>query len=73
MIPDLATQALNHLMKLFEALNIFYNMMFAVSIFGFIFFALPIIVGWIIYHVYESYFIECAKKLEKILIAALKN
>jgi hypothetical protein len=73
MIPDLATQALNHLMKLFEALNNFYNMMLAVSIFGFIFFALPIIVGWIIYHVYEDYFIECAKKLEKILIAALKN
>jgi hypothetical protein len=73
MIPDLATQALNHLMKLFEAMGNFLDMMLAVSIFGFIFFALPIIVGWIIYHVYESYFIECAEKLEKILIAALKN
>ena len=73
MIPDLATQALNHLMKLFEAMDNFLDMMLAVSIFGFIFFALPIIIGWIIYHVYESYFIECAKKLEKILIAALKN
>jgi len=73
MIPDLATQALNHLMKLFEAMDNFLDMMLAVSIFGFIFFALPIIVGWIIYHIYESYFIECAKKLEKILIAALKN
>ena len=73
MIPDIATQALNHLMKLFEAMDNFLDMMLAVSIFGFIFFALPIIVGWIIYHIYESYFIECAKKLEKILIAALKN
>ena len=73
MIPDIATQALNHLMKLFEAMGNFLDMMLAVSIFGFIFFALPIIVGWIIYHVYESYFIECAEKLEKILIAALKN
>jgi len=73
MIPDIATQALNHLMKLFEAMDNFLDMMLAVSIFGFIFFALPIIIGWIIYHVYESYFIECAEKLEKILIAALKN
>ncbi|MBE3094057.1 MAG: hypothetical protein IMZ52_03430 [Actinobacteria bacterium] len=73
MTPDIATQALNELIKLLQFEKNFLDMMFAVSIFGFIFFALPIIIGWIIYHLYESYFVECGKKLEKILIDVLKN
>ena len=71
MTSDLASQVLNELIKLLELWKNFFDTMVTVIIFAFIFFALPIIVGWIIYHLYESYFIECAKKLEKILVDVL--
>ena len=73
MPADIATQILNELIKLLEFEKNFLDTIFKVSIYGFIFFALPIIIGWIIYCLNKDYFIECGKKLEKILINVLKN